>query len=72
VPSTELPVGIRSDICANGETWEFSLTLDGHRVGRSIFRSIPHPGRPTLDEQFNALRDLLHKTDAEHYTRLTH
>lgn len=64
--SSDLPIGLRADICANGETWEFSLTLGGHRVGPSLFRTIEQGHRPNLTQQFEALRDILHKnTSAE-------
>ena len=51
-------IGISCYTCANGETWEFNLTIDGHRMGEPLFKTIEGE-RPTTIDQFEALRSIL-------------
>lgn len=52
------PIGIACFVCANGTTWEFTLTLDGLRVGNPIWRSIAGV-TPTPQEKLDAFMTLI-------------
>lgn len=54
-------IGIGYWRCANGETWEFCLTIDGHRVGRSIYQLVGAGRQPTSDDLTIALNNLMRR-----------
>jgi hypothetical protein len=52
----EYSLNLKAVRCANGDTWEFTLTLGGKRMGKSVFRGITQGFEAAA---FLALQDII-------------